>query len=216
MRRIVGLLGLILFVAGCATTPSSPPVDDPVATWHSRQAELKPITTWKIRGRVAMRSANEGWQASMNWERESDRHRVDLTGPLGRGHLRLVQDKRGAELRDADNHIRRAKNAEQLLYRATGWLMPLNGMYYWVLGLPVPGPAANHELDGQGRLSKLVQSGWEIQYLEYSRYGSLDLPSKIFIKRQSDGKKINDPNNSLLELRLAIESWALDKPVSKP
>lgn len=211
MRRIVGLLGLAVFAAGCAIAPSLPPVDDPVATWLARQAELKPVTAWKIRGRVAMRSANEGWQASMNWERAGDRHRIDITGPLGRGHLRLVQDSRGAELRDADNRSWRAKNAEQLLYRKTGWRMPLDGMYYWVLGLPTPGAVANHELDGQGRLSKLVQSGWEIQYLEYTRYGSLDFPSKMFIKRQGGGTKINDPNNSLLEVRLAIESWAFDK-----
>ena len=198
MRRIVGLLGLAVFAAGCATAPSSPPVDDPVATWQSRQAELKPLTTWKIRGRVAMRSANEGWQASMNWERESDRHRVDITGPLGRGHLRLTQDSRGAVLRDADNHTWRAKNAEQLLYSKTGWRMPLDGMYYWVLGLPAPGAAANHELDGQGRLNKLVQSGWEIQYLEYTRYGSLDLPSKLFFKKQRGGTQKKTPYKFLI------------------
>ena len=213
MKHILGLFGLALFATGCATAPLLPPVDDPVATWLSRQAELQPVTSWKIQGRVAMRSASEGWQASLIWERESDRHRVDITGPLGRGHLRLLQDSRGAELRDADNRTWKAKNAEQLLFRKTGWLMPLDGMYHWVLGLPAPGAAANHELDGQGRLSKLVQSGWEIEYLEYARYGSLDLPSKMFIKRQGAGKNTIDPNNSLLEVRLAIESWTFAKRV---
>src|SRR3990167_4543047 len=118
--------------------PALPPVENPAATWQARQTELRPITAWKIQGRLAMRAAEEGWQASLNWVREGERHRIDLIGPLVRGHLRLTRDDQGAELRDADQHSWRAENPEQLLYRATGWLVPLDGLHYWVLGLPLP------------------------------------------------------------------------------
>lgn len=210
MKRGVALLGLAAFAAGCATAPLPSPVENPEATWQSRQAELKPVTTWKIHGRLAMRAADEGWQASVYWVREGERHRIDITGPLGRGHLRLEQDRHGAELRDADRRTWRAENAEQLLYRVTGWLLPIDGMNYWVLGLPSPAAAASEELDDQGRLKTLAQSGWDIQFLEYTRYGSLDLPSKLFIKRHGSGAETNLAKTAALEVRLAIERWALN------
>lgn len=210
MRYAAGLLGLTALAAGCATAPTLPPVENPAATWQARQTELRPITTWKIQGRMAMRTAEEGWQASLNWEREGERHRIDITGPLGHGHLRLTRDDQGAELRDADQHSWRAENPEQLLYQTTGWLVPLDGLNYWVLGLPLPDVTASQELDPQGRLKMLSQSGWDIRFLEYTRYGSLDLPSKLFIKRQGRGTNGNPAKDATLEVRLVIERWALN------
>jgi len=210
MRRWFGLLGLAAFAAGCATTPSyPPPVEDPAVAWQARQTELKPVSAWKIQGRLAMRSDDEGWQATVYWARDGDQQRIDLAGPLGRGHLRLVQDSHGAELRDADQRTWRANNAEQLLYRTTGWRVPLDGLNYWVLGLPVPEAAASEELDSRGRLKKLVQSGWDIRFLEYTRYGSFDLPSKLFMKRQAAATETGSAKDATLEVRLIVEHWAL-------
>jgi outer membrane lipoprotein LolB len=211
MRRGLGLLGLAVFVAGCATAPPPlPPVENPAATWQARQAVLAPVQAWKIQGRLAVQADDKGWQASVYWMRDGERQRIDLAGPLGRGHLRLVQDSHGAELRDADQRTWRAQNAEDLLYRITGWRVPLDGLNYWVLGLPMPGGAASEELDGQGRLKTLVQSGWDIRFLEYARYGSLDLPSKLFIKRQDPVSTANPARDTTLEVRLIIEHWNLN------
>jgi outer membrane lipoprotein LolB len=211
MRYAAGLLGLTALAAGCATAPALPPVENPAATWQARQTELRPITTWKIQGRMSMRMAEEGWQASLSWVRDGDRHRIDIIGPLGRGHLRLTRDNQGAELRDADQHSWHAENPEQLLYQTTGWLVPLDGLNYWVLGLPLPDTAASQELDSQGRLKTLSQSGWDIRFLEYTRYGALDLPSKLFIKRQGRGMNGSPADEATLEVRLVIERWALSK-----
>jgi outer membrane lipoprotein LolB len=210
MRLAAGLIGLTALVSGCATAPSPPPVENPAATWEARQTQLRPITTWNIQGRMAMRTQEEGWQATLNWVREGERHRIDIIGPLGRGHLRLTRDNHGAELRDADQHSWRAENPELLLYRTTGWLVPLDGLNYWVLGLPLPDIAASQELDPQGRLKTLAQSGWDIRFLEYTRYGSLELPSKLFLKRQGRGTNGIPAGDTTLEVRLVIEHWTLN------
>src|SRR3989344_1429963 len=125
----------LLFTTGCATPVALPPVEDVDAAWHLRQATLKSVTAWQVRGRLALRAADQGWHATLNWERDGERHRLDFTGPLGRGHLRLVQDERGAELQDTEQRIWRAGNAETLLHRATGWRGPLDGLDFWVGGL---------------------------------------------------------------------------------
>jgi outer membrane lipoprotein LolB len=211
MRHGLGLLALAALVAGCASTPVPSPVENPAATWRARQIELKPVTAWTIQGRLAMHADNKGWQASIFWVRDGDHQSIDLIGPLGRGHLRLSQDNHGAELRDADQKTWRADNAEQLLYRTTGWRMPLAGLNYWVLGLPAPDSVGQQELDEQGRLKTLVQGGWNIQFLEYSRYGALDLPSKLFIDRRDGGSDGGQVKDNMLEVRLIIEHWVFNK-----
>ncbi|HEU5338971.1 MAG TPA: lipoprotein insertase outer membrane protein LolB [Sulfuricaulis sp.] len=207
MRPSAGLVLLVVFIAGCATPLPPAPVADIDAAWQARQVELRQITAWQVLGRLALRAANQGWHASLRWDRDGEKVRLDFTGPLGRGHLRLVQDSHGAELRDADQRVWRAENPETLLYRATGWALPLNGLNYWVVGLPTPATASTQQLDPQGRLKRLVQSGWDIQFLEYTRYGEYDLPSKLFITRRNSPSEEPAAGEEFLEVRLSIERW---------
>ncbi len=209
MRPGAGLVLTAAFIAGCATSLPSTPVADIDVAWQARQLELRRITAWQVRGRLALRAADQGWHASLRWDRDGEKVRLDFTGPLGRGHLRLVQDGHGAELRDADQRVWRAGNPEALLYRATGWALPLEGLNYWVVGLPVPGTVSTQQLDIQGRLKRLVQSGWDIQFLEYTRLGAYDLPSKLFITRRSSPAEDRAAGQELLEVRLSIERWTL-------
>jgi outer membrane lipoprotein LolB len=197
----------LLFISGCATAPPSAPLADPAAAWQARQTALRAVTAWRLQGRLALRAAEEGWQADIAWVREGARQQIDLSGPLGRGHLRLTQDGSGAELRDAQRRRWRAANAGELLYRVTGWFVPLDGLDDWMLGLPAPGPVAQLELDDQGRLKTLVQSGWDIRFLRYARQDGLDLPEKIFMKRQGG----TNAQDAAVQVHLLIERWTLDE-----
>jgi outer membrane lipoprotein LolB len=185
-----------------------PPAADADPAWQARQAALMAVTAWHIRGRLAVRAADQGGHATLDWKRDGERHRLDFTGPLGRGHLRLTRDSRGAELRDAGKRVWRASDAGRLLYRATGWIVPLDDMNYWVLGLPAPGATPERQLDEQGRLKRLAQSGWDIQFLEYTRHGGFDLPSRMYIARRDDRAVAEPAAGETIEVRLSIESWS--------
>ena len=89
---------------------------------------------------------------------------------------------------------------ELLLLRQTGWRVPVRALRYWVLGLPAPGPVKGRSLDRYGRLAKLSQSGWEIEFRDYQRSGSLELPVRIFV------------TNHRARVRLAIGHWELSDP----
>lgn len=207
MRPFAGLVLFFIFlVSGCATAP---PVADVTAAWQARQAALAPVTAWTLRGRLALRAAGQGGHATLRWERDGERHRLDFTGPLGRGHLRLVRDAQGAELRDAEQRVWRAPDAGSLLQRATGWTVPLEGMNYWVLGLPAPDPAPAPRLDAQGRLERLTQSGWDIRFLEYTRHGAYELPSRLYITAKNHRPRGDAAETETLELRLSIEQWTI-------
>lgn len=205
--------GALLLLGGCASIPERPPVGDRAATFEARQRDLAPLNRWRLTGRIGLQTADEGWQATLVWVRERDEHKIDLMGPLGRGHMRLTQDAQGAVLRDADQRSYYAANGEALLLRTTGWQVPLKGLNHWMLGLPVPGVDADSELDDWGRLKRLRQLGWDIEFLEYTAHGVLELPSKLFMKRREVPRLAARAGtapveNGELEVRLVVERWS--------
>jgi outer membrane lipoprotein LolB len=202
----VRLLPVLLaaFIAGCAAVPERAPLDDPRGAWRARQAALASVDAWEIRGRLALRTADDGFQASLQWRREAERHRIELAGPLGGGRVRLTQDEQGAELRDAKDKVYRDRSLQRLLLRATGWQLPLDGLNYWVLGLPAPTPVTSSDIDAWGRLAVLEQQGWEIRFLDYAHYGAHELPSRVFVKR-----KTQTAAGATLDVRLVIETWTI-------
>jgi len=197
----------VLLLTGCAALPARAP-DEVARLWAERQQALAPIADWDLRGRIALRNRDEGAQASLHWIRRDDSHRFTLVGPLGSGQMRLTQDAAGAELRDAERNVRRARDARALLRQAAGWDVPFEDLGWWVRGLPAPGAVTERVLDDDGRLRQLTQLGWEIEFLEYARYGRYELPSKLFIRRH-DGPSGEDPDRATLEVRVVIERWAL-------
>ena len=198
---------LALLTAAC-TTPPRAPQESPQRAWLDRQAQLAPLTTWQLAGRVALRSAAEGGQANLRWEHNPQGQRIDLNGPLGRGLIRLQQDENGARLQDSNQQVYTAPNAEALLFNTTGWRIPLEGLHYWIRGLPAPDAAARQELDDQGRLTMLWQSGWEIRFLAYTRFGVYDLPSRLtLIFPQEKVSATPGHTSPPVEARLIIERW---------
>ena len=199
-----------LCLYGCTFLPSRPPEENVTAAWQSRQALLAPIDKWEIEGRISVSTSEEGGHASMRWVRRGERHEIDLTGPLGRGHIKLTQDEHSARLVDEKNETYEAKNAQQLLYTATGWQVPLEGLRYWILGIPVAGLPMQHRLDEAGRLKSLRQLGWDIKFLEYSQHGGYDLPRKMFLMRQLPvSSEVENGSPAFLEVRLVVDRWVL-------
>ena len=193
----LGLAGV-----GCATPTPRLPEAQLERLWHTHAAALQPVSHWDLRGRLAVRSAERGGQASLSWHREDLRHAIRLNGPLGRGVVRITQDESGARLEDAEGRLYEAANAEQLLALYTGWQLPIAHLDWWLRGLPVPGVAATRELDSAGRLKSLRQQDWALQYQEYMRVESFDLPSRLTLVR--DGADAVPG----LEARFVIDRWA--------
>lgn len=203
--RVSSFFFFIILLAGCAVSPPRPAVPDAQAAWAARQAALTQIRSWDARGRVALRSGDEGVQASVQWTRDNDTQRIELAGPFGGGRVRLTQNKDSAELQDSDNRIYRDSSIQRLLQRRVGWDLPISELNYWILGLPAPGLVTNSELDEWGRLKSFQQSGWEVRVLEYSHQGSFELPNRLFVRRVG-------ASMASIEARVVIETWTLSEP----
>ena len=193
---IVGLVASLL--AACATTPEPEAVDDPAAVWRHRESELSALQVWTMRGRVALKTADDAWNASLHWVQDGDAFRIRFAGPFGQGLVQLEGDQNSVRLRTAQDQVYRAADAETLLFDATGWRMPVGGLRYWLMGRIVPGDEVNAvDLDRAGRPTQIRQSGWTIDYLRYRDVGGLDLPSKVFL----EGPRVS--------ARLVIMRWDL-------
>ncbi|HXH04608.1 MAG TPA: lipoprotein insertase outer membrane protein LolB [Candidatus Competibacteraceae bacterium] len=195
-RRLPALAVLALILAGCAGMPMAGQAPA-TAPWAMRQATLGALRDWELGGRISLAREAKGWHANLQWQQQGSGYSIALVGPLGQGRLEIEGGANGARLRNSDGQVIDATDPDALVEKAVGWRIPIKGLVYWVRGLPEPGVAATLEGDGQGRLTRLRQSGWIIDYLRYEPVEGIDLPARIDA-RQGD-----------LEVKLVIGQWRL-------
>lgn len=145
---------------------------------------------FEISGRIAMRFGGEAASGSVAWRHRERGDEVLITSSVGQGVARLVREGNEFILTTAEPREYRAADAEALTEQVLGFRLPLAGLADWVRGRAAPGPA-QQRYDAGGRLAELEQSGWKIEYLEWS--GAR--PARL---------RLTYPG---LELRLAISEW---------
>lgn len=188
--RVLAVAATVLWLGACARMPA------PERAWAPPPAE-----DWALDGRIAVRSRGEGWHASLRWVQTGAAFRIELSGPLGQGAVRLWGDPGGVSLERADGLRDRAADAAALLERHTGWVLPVDGLRFWVRGLAVPERPARWDHDAGGRPLRLQQDGWDIRYTAFQEPpADAALPRRIELVR--DG----------LQARLIIDRWAAGDP----
>jgi outer membrane lipoprotein LolB len=141
---------------------------------------LAAVGAWTASGRLAVTTTDDAFSARLLWEQHGGRYQIRLTGPLGQGMLELSGDPGHAELRTAEDERSRAASAEALLESRVGWSVPVAGLRYWLRGIPSPDePPSAVEIDPSGRLARLEQSGWVIEYQRYGEFGAWVLPTRM-------------------------------------
>lgn len=192
---LVAALAAPLF--GCAIPPAVSPAAQ--GAWAARQPALAKLTHWRAAGRIGVVDEREGWHASFQWDQQDSDYRIDLIGPLGQGRVVVQGDTANVRVQTQDGQNWVAPDADALLEQSLGVRLPVNGLRYWVRGLPEPGPNPTLQTDAQGRLTRLEQNGWVIEYPAYAPTSilNLDLPERIVARRQN------------LSVKLVIEQWTL-------
>lgn len=192
----------ILLLTGCAVLPEPEitkpvAVADPDAAWRQRQAKLADANVWHLRGRVSLRSEEESWIFKVDWQQQSQEiFRILLSGPFS-SMLQLSGDGDTVELNDGEQRWY-APDAESLLLDHTGIRMPVNGLRYWMLGLPQPDKQIKAlTLDVAGRLASLEQENWQVSIQGYQQHNGETLPVKLLIK------------NHRLKVKFIIDQWTL-------
>ncbi len=173
-------------------------MEEVAPSWEQRQAFLTEVSQWSLSGRIAIRAGKKGWSANLRWQQNSDRFEIQLNAPLGQGAAHFYGDDTQVVMELPDQPPKVAASVEELLQEALGWHVPIEGLRYWITGLPAPTTHPKIELDNLNRLDRLQQSGWQINYRRYTQVGQMSLPKKIEL------------NNHDLRLRLMIDEWVLE------
>jgi outer membrane lipoprotein LolB len=194
LRRFSWAL-IAVMLASCRTAPPIHEAPAQSQSWELRRPQLQARDRFELKGRVAVATGSDGFNARLRWTQDGKQTHMSLDGPLGAGGVQVTSDgsavsivtSRGDRL---DNDAARAELTSRL-----GFNPPIDSLRYWVLGVPEPGHPAQESLDSQQRLATLEQDGWQILYTDYMSVGGEWLPSKLTLQRQG------------VRLRLVVDGW---------
>ena len=183
---IAALLAAI--VSACAAIPRELPRVDPAAA-----------TAFGLEGRINLRVPKEVFPGRVRWQHADTFDELWFFSPLGSTVAHLSRDAQGARLVTAEGREYQSTDLHRLAYDVLGWDLPLEGLPYWVRGLPWPqAGAGREERDAMGRLTRLEQAGWQVSVLDWSPAGVQGLPSRL------------DLVGERLRIRLLVERWSVD------
>jgi outer membrane lipoprotein LolB len=181
MRQALLLAALLVALSGCALQPrtrTEPASPTQLAAWEQRSASLGLLDRFDLGGRVA--SGAIGFKADLRWSQSADgQFRLRLSGPFGARAAELAGDDHQVRVRTGTDAPELVTDPETWLEQALGCRIPVSGLRWWARGLPAPGIQNAIELDGAGRASRIVQSGWDLSYVTYQAVDGLDLPRRI-------------------------------------
>lgn len=186
------LLGAAALLAtGCAAPEPRVVAPQPIMAGAPRAFDLS--------ARIAARYDEQAFSGNLRWEHLPGRDELWILNPLGQGIAHIVREAGNARVRIQDQPEQRATDIETLTERALGWRLPLEGLEHWVLGVSAPGTPSRIELDAEGRIRRISQDGWTIEYLRRSPETGLNLPASLVLRREG------------LEVKLSVHEWNLDR-----
>lgn len=197
IRRVALACTAALLLAGCQTlTPRSDGEDSQTqARWAQHQAQMSAVQGFSLQGRAASGGAL-GVKADLRWTQQADgRFDLRLAGPFGAGGVQISGTDTAVEIRTREGTIFTSE-PETWMQAQLGWTFPIHGLRHWVLGLPAPGSAPQAlNLGPDGLLQRLLQDGWQLNYLEYVNRNGAPLPRRL------------DASNGDVSLKLVIDRW---------
>jgi outer membrane lipoprotein LolB len=196
LNKAAALAAAITFLlSACAELPAPP--EAPASS--TRFVSVEAIGAFRLTGRIAVKHEGQGFSGTLRWEHDARRDEVLLQSPLGQGVARIVRDAGGVTLTDADDKVYRAATAEALTREVLGWQLPLDGLEHWVLGRAAPESAARLIAGDDGRLARLIQDGWQVDFERYQAVQGAMLPGRLEAAYGND-----------MTVRLVIDRWVLE------
>lgn len=163
------LLAGSLLLSGCASRPTSV-WTNPALPGH-----------WEAEGKAAVRTESRGGNVYFTWTQKGEDYRIIVRGPLGLGRAEL--NGRPGEVRlQADNMPKEvsASSLEDLLEITTKRRAPVSHALHWIKAEP-GSDRAEIERGPDGKLTRIKEEGWTIDYLEWSEEAP-NLPRKLTLE----------------------------------
>ena len=180
-------------LAGCAVVPPAQQSTEP-PSYRQHLENLASISDFSLGGRIGVRAEGKGFSGSLYWHHGALSDDIAIYSPLGSQVAQINADGDEVKL-TTDQKTYTAADAETLTEQTLGWRLPVTGLHDWVLGRPADEAAEILVWDDAGHIAKLRQSGWEIEYQNYTEVYGRQLPGKIVLK------------STKLDLKLVVDRW---------
>ena len=86
-------LSLVAMLAGCSHSLKQEIKTDNNVTkvnWTKHADEVRAISSWQAKGRLAVAQGNKGGNASFVWQEMGDRYQIQMHGPFGAGGVMIA------------------------------------------------------------------------------------------------------------------------------
>lgn len=188
----------VLLVACAAPRPRPGQGADLLGAQEAREALLARERDWRLVGRVAVRAGERGGSGQIDWLQQGEDFRITLSAPISRQGWRLSRQDGEVLLEGLEGGPRHSRDAESLLFAATGWQLPVDAMAAWLRGGRAGeggegGEGGEIEFGADGLPLRLRELGWLIEYREWG--GEPLRPRRIFASRAD------------ASVRLVAERW---------
>jgi outer membrane lipoprotein LolB len=197
-RLLAGVaVGVLATLAACRTVPTAAPgAAPPAPPWSERRPQLQARELFTLRGRVAVATGEQGFNASLRWTQDGKNSAVTLAGPFGMGGFEIDADGSALDVITPSGEHIGSDAARAELTTHLGFDPPITSLRYWVLGVPDPAQPCSESIDqAHQRLSGLEQDGWRIDYSSYVVVGDEWLPSRLTLERAN------------VRVRLLVDDW---------
>ncbi|WP_341503415.1 lipoprotein insertase outer membrane protein LolB [Gallaecimonas sp. GXIMD4217] len=153
----------------------------------------EPLTSYEARGKVALISPEGRDSANLLWQNRQQQYRLTLTSFIGTHVLTLKGQPNQVSLETGDGTFEDT-DAEYLLYRLTGWQLPVEDLPHWLQGQPGDTGIIT-EWDEQRRPRVLAGGGWRLRYQRWQQLGGRWLPARLELVHEQ------------LKIKLQINQW---------
>jgi outer membrane lipoprotein LolB len=143
-------------------------------------AALQRWDRWSATGRLAVKSAQEGFNAHFEWHQTGPDSELLVEGPFGAGRstVRMSADRIRVEAGSgpAMEFVPPFSGLETALTERVGFAVPLHALSYWLKG--VPDPEVGNDVDVGGGFT---QDHWQVRIEERSDtlVAGVGLPRKL-------------------------------------
>jgi len=195
---ITSLVILTLLLSACISKPVTP--ETGLNNWQQQQ-QIREISQWSVKGRIGIKTADDGFTSNLNWQHQPDKQYFRIYGSLGQTYAELRQNNDNTVLELSDNRSYESTDAEAMIQHVLGYSLPIEHLQYWIMGLPYPGGENELTFDNMGFLKNIQYRQWHISYNKFKQFddfGDLYLPSKITVTDEQ------------VTLRLSLRSWSME------
>jgi outer membrane lipoprotein LolB len=191
--RALAALAAALVLSACAA-PSVTVLPE-LSNWDIRREALAGLDAWAFNGRIAVRTAEDGFNGKLRYRQAAGDFEAVMSGPLGIGTVLLERDDGTLMFTDKDGVETVFVDPERDLQLRFGWDVPLDSLRYWALGIPDPARPSETTLDESGQLTSMAQGGWDIAVNRYREAGGQAMPQRLTV------------SNDTTRVVLVIDRW---------